>query len=355
MNGKNPNCRHNIDDSMMDSIDNDFKAYFLGLIASDGYICEVELGLSLNKRDVELLEKVREQICEHLPLKISENDFITLSISSTNMVKSVINHLKIFNGENDMSFPELDNDLKWAFIRGYFDGNGHYGVRKNGNPRCSITVKSYAILNELKEFCKLPCSISGNHIEWSGLSALDFLGKIYMGAPIYMKRKYDVFVDIINWKPTKYRMNPVPHRLPIFKYSKTCNEARPPEKNRLSDTGYDLHLIRKVKEVNGVHYYDTCIKVQPDYGYYFDLVGRSSISKTGWTLANNVGIIDQSYRGSIIVALVPTIENPSSIILPCKMVQLIPRKVIIMDEPEEVIDVEETERNNTGGLGSHQF
>ena len=169
-----------------------------------------------------------------------------------------------------------------------------------------------------------------------------------MGAPIFMKRKYDKFINIIN-------SNPIPSKLPIFKYAKTCDEARPPEKNRLSDTGYDLHLIKKVKEVNGVHYYDTCIKVQPEYGYYFDLIGRSSISKTGWTIANNVGIIDQSYRGSIIVALVPTIENPSPIILPCKLIQLIPRKVIIMDEPEEVIDIEETERNDTGGLGSHQF
>jgi dUTP pyrophosphatase len=150
-------------------------------------------------------------------------------------------------------------------------------------------------------------------------------------------------------------MNPVPRKLPVFKYAKTCDSARPPEKSRISDTGYDLHLIKKIKEVNGVHYFDTCIRVQPEYGYYFDLVGRSSISKTGWTLANNVGIIDMSYRGSIIVALVPSVDKPKDLELPCKLVQLIPRKVIIMDEPEEVIDIEKTERNDTGGLGSNQF
>lgn len=72
-------------------------------------------------------------------------------------------------------------------------------------------------------------------------------------------------------------------------------------------------------------------------------------------LANNVGIIDMSYRGSIIVALVPSVDNPKDLMLPCKLVQLIPRKVIIMNEPEEVIDIEETERNDTGGLGSNQF
>ena len=44
--------------------------------------------------------------------------------------------------------------------------------------------------------------------------------------------------------------------------------------------------------------------------------------------------------GSVIVALVAAVENPLPIILPCKLVQLIPRKLIIMDEPEEVIDIE---------------
>lgn len=100
-------------------------------------------------------------------------------------------------------------------------------------------------------------------------------------------------------------MNPIPKKLPIFKYSKTYDGTLPPKKSHISDTGYDLHLIKK-KKVNGIHYFDICIRFQSEYGYYFDLVGRSLISKTGWTLANSVGIIDMTYRGSIIVALVPS-------------------------------------------------
>lgn len=354
---KNPNARYKIDDSMFKKVDTDFKAYFLGIVASDGHIRKRDITIELNNRDIEILKKLRDGICENLTLKELNNNMISLTIVSTQMSKDIINHLGIEYDKKDSktSIPEFSEDLKWSFIRGYFDGNGCITIRKTRVPLCSISTDSHIMLESLKEFCGLPSSLSKNQIEWNGVAALDFLGKIYMGSPIYMKRKYDKFLSVISWDPTQYPMFPVTKPLPIFKYTKTCDDARPPEKSRISDTGYDLHLIKKIKEVNGVHYFDTCIRVQPEYGYYFDLVGRSSISKTGWTLANNIGIIDMSYRGSIIVALVPFIDKPKDLELPCKLVQLIPRKVIIMDEPEEVIDIEKTDRNDSGGLGSNQF
>jgi dUTPase len=300
---------------------------------------------------------------------------LCLTISSTQISEQTIKHLKINyeKKETVSSIPDLDDDLKWAFIRGYFDGNGCISPRKLGFPTCFISSNSQLMLQELKEFTKLPCSISSNQIEWFGLNALDFLGNIYMGSRIHMKRKYNKFIGIVNWK-RKTEMNTFPYSelgkythalhpglnkrlvgLPIFRYVKTLDDAIKPSKTRLSDTGYDLHLIKKIKEVNDVHYFDTGIKVELEYGYYFDLIGRSSISKTGWALANNMGIIDQTYRGSIIVALVKTVPNPIKIELPCKLVQLIPRKVIILNDPEEVVDFTETGRGNTGGLGSYQF
>jgi dUTP pyrophosphatase len=87
--------------------------------------------------------------------------------------------------------------------------------------------------------------------------------------------------------------------------------------------------------------------VQPENGYYFDLVGRSSISKTGWMVANNIGIIDASYTGTVIVALVKIDPDAHEIELPCKLVQLIPRQLILM-EPIEVDSLDDTERGDKG-------
>jgi dUTPase len=336
--------------SLMNNIDTDIKAYLLGLISSDGYISNDKITIYLHEKDIELLEKIQNKISSNISLRKVKDNMVSLTILSTNISKNVMNHLGISENNNIVSsLPNIDDNLKWSFIRGYFDGNGFICTEKTSKPVCIIKNNSELLLKEIKEFTNFPCSIYENKIEWYGVSVLDFLGKIYMGSPIHMKSKYQQFISIINWKISNN------YKLPMFKYSKTCNNAIAPKKSRTSDTGYDLHLIKKIKEVNGVHYFDTCIRVQAEYGYYFDLVGRSSISKTGWTLANNIGIIDQSYRGSIIVALVPVVSNPKPLELPSKLVQLIPRKVIILDEPEEVSDIEETDRNDLGGLGSRQF
>lgn len=133
----------------------------------------------------------------------------------------------------------------------------------------------------------------------------------------------------------------------IIKFKKTLEGAVTPSKNKASDSGFDLVLIKKIKEVNGVHYYDTGIQVAPPVGYYFDLVGRSSISKSGYMLANNVGIIDQSYRGNIIVALVKVNPEAPDLELPVRLVQIIPRKVHMFDM-QEVMELDKTSRGEKG-------
>ena len=135
-----------------------------------------------------------------------------------------------------------------------------------------------------------------------------------------------------------------------FHYVKTDPFAVDPCKAHHEDSGYDLHLLRKVKTHGNVEFYDTGIAVQPPLGYYFEVVGRSSISKSGYMIANNIGIIDQNYRGSILVALTKIDANAPSLQLPCRLVQLLPRQFIHMT-PVCVESLDETARG-TGGFGS---
>jgi len=135
-----------------------------------------------------------------------------------------------------------------------------------------------------------------------------------------------------------------------FHFHKTLVDAVTPSKAHAEDSGFDLTLVQKIKEENGVAFYDTGIAVQPPPGYYFEVFGRSSISKSGWMLANNVGIIDSSYRGSIRVALVKVVATAPDITLPCKLVQMIPRQFVHL-EPVEVDELTDTIRGE-GGFGS---
>jgi dUTP pyrophosphatase len=136
------------------------------------------------------------------------------------------------------------------------------------------------------------------------------------------------------------------------RFKKTHPLAVAPSKAHATDSGYDLVLVEKLKEVNNVTFFDTGIQVAPPPGFYFDLVGRSSISKSGYMLANNIGIIDNSYRGNIMVALVKINPDAPDLVLPARLVQIIPRRVWdlpLLDVGDD--DLSETARG-TGGFGS---
>lgn len=184
-------------------------------------------------------------------------------------------------------------------------------------------------------------NIGKNRIHLSPLNSLDFIGRLYSDDTITTMEGNSSFRNIF--------LNSNIDNVPNIKFVKSLEDAVTPSKSRLSDTGYDLTLIRKIKEENGVHFFNTGIRVSPSFGWYFDIVPRSSISKMGWMLANNVGIIDQSYTGDIIVALVPVVNNPKEIVLPLRIVQMIPRKVYncIFSQVETLDD---TQRANTGGI-----
>jgi dUTP pyrophosphatase len=135
---------------------------------------------------------------------------------------------------------------------------------------------------------------------------------------------------------------------------KKCDpDAVIPTKAHPSDTGYDLTLIRVSKDMSRsgqtIIMFDTGIAVCPPDGYYTEVVPRSSLSKTGYMLANSVGIIDSSYRGSIKVVLTGD-ETLHYLSPPFKGFQLILRK-LEEAEVEVVDDLDQTERGD-GGFGS---
>lgn len=143
-----------------------------------------------------------------------------------------------------------------------------------------------------------------------------------------------------------------------------------PTKAHPSDTGYDLTAIKIHKKVPSYYkgkqeqiylqmlknsmttLYDTGIIVKPSEGYYTEIIPRSSISKTGYILANSVGIIDNTYRGHLLIALTKIDNSKPDLKVPFCKCQLVVRKI----EPSRLVQVssfeeEKTERDE-GGFGS---
>jgi dUTP pyrophosphatase len=137
----------------------------------------------------------------------------------------------------------------------------------------------------------------------------------------------------------------------VIQYVVKDERAVTPSKAHKSDTGFDLTAISVFKRLpNGVILYDTGIAVKPPPNYYTEIIPRSSLSKTGWMLANSVGVIDYEYRGTLLIAMVRAVPDAPELELPFCRFQLVLRKL----EPAIMMKVDELDETvrGSGGFGS---
>lgn len=362
----NPNTKYMIDDNFFEEINLNEKAYLLGWIASDGHIKDNGFSVSIHKNDAKNIFNLFDDI---LNIKNNQHkkllsDCITYTINSKKIADDLCKHLKLpfskntkHKKSNIVQFPELNSDkLKWMFIRGYFEGDGHVNKPSINNriPKCAITSSSKDILESIKEFTKIPCSLYNDResykIEFNGLNAIDFLGQLYDDCQkLKLNRKYENYEDWLTWKPSLPGYN----RVDKFIFTKTRKDAVIPKKSRPTDVGYDITIIGIEKEFGDTKLYNTGIKIKVPYGYYLDLVPRSSIIKTGYIQANSIGIIDPTYSGEILVALTKLDKNMPDLQLPLRIGQLIPREIVNIEfiQVDSLDELHQTSRGK-GGFGS---
>jgi len=261
------------------------------------------------------------------------------------MQKKLVEAYRKGYNKDYLSFDVLDtNEEKLSFIRGLFESGGMYFgslLTLNGNFTNKLT-DYLCVLTQKPIACD---SISGQpYLELKGDRARDFVGILYNN--FIDDNLFTLNKDIVKGiKGTVFS-----YGSPLQFYLEDENAVLP-TKAYLSDTGYDLTIIKKVKDIgNKTALYDTGIVVVPPDGYYTRVVGRSSISKTGYTLANCEGIIDNAYRGTIKVALHKYDVMKPEIELPCKIAQLIIEKR--NDLPIEVIKEKPLSVRGEGGFGS---
>ena len=231
------------------------------------------------------------------------------------------------------------SSLKWSFIQGHLE---HYGNINHEDLKVVLTSTMGQLLESMATFADIPFLLEEPNLTYDDINAVDFLGKVYENGNIVRRDFYEKYVTLLTGKPEMET---------CFVY-KTCPEAIIPRQARVSDVGYDLSIIRKVKALNNVvSLYDTGIKIRVPHGYYTEIVPRSSLSKSGYVLANSIGIIDRSYNGNLYVALAKIDESADEIQFPFRCCQLIVRKQYHMRMKETKEDLEATARGE-GGFGS---
>jgi len=299
------------------------------------------------QNDQELIDKIKDP---YLIGYLSGLKNINMTYKPSDGFEEIYKQIKLLLPELKY-IPSLDAELAWEsiskkekrfFILGFFNS---CAIIQEDPVSVSVTCDTSAFAQTISTYIKLSCKVDEKVVTWEGVNAVDLFGSLYTKG-----YKSKPLIKPVTNKITQMMNNKKLSRFPTFKWKKVLEEAVSPVKQRYSDTGFDLHLVAEIKRIGDVTFYDTGIQIQPEDGYYFDLVGRSSISKCGYMIANNVGIIDASYRGNIIVALLKYDKTCPDLELPCRMVQLIPRQLVLCDM-EEVETLNTTERG-VGGFGS---
>lgn len=196
-----------------DSIDSHEKAYFLGLLYSDGYISStpygVNVGIALQLQDKYILDFLKQELGVNNKISIYKNS-AKFSVTCQNLYNKLLFYgIKENKSHLDFTLPNIDNKYINSFILGYFDGDGCVTIKSSGYSVVSICCNSKVFLEHIQKYLNAqnittrPITIEKrkhNNLYVLYLSKrenqLKFKNFIYKNSKIFLKRKYDKFLQI---------------------------------------------------------------------------------------------------------------------------------------------------------------
>ena len=326
------------DKDFFNPISSSHEAYLLGLLFQCGVNQDNSALIKLKLENKNVLSRINKLVFGN-SLFIHVND-THCSINIGDKAYSNYKNLDVTD------FDQLLSDSLFRhFVRGFIESNAYI----NDKPFAKFSSKSNDLLTYIITRLNIVSSVEKHNNKYEFVLScdklLDFLDLLYKDSKseIYTSKMFDFYKKLCTAYVYSNEFN-------AFKWVKLDENAVAPFKERASDSGYDLTLLKSIKRNGSVEFFDTGIAIEPPFGYYFDLVGRSSISKSGYILANNMGVIDRSYRGSIIVPLIKIDSTKPDITLPCRLVQIIPRQIHHL-QSIQVDSLSDTSRGS-GGFGS---
>lgn len=202
--------RHMFDEAIMDNIDCEWKAYFLGLMMADGCICTQDrvATITLVKKDAYILAPFAaifdSRLKEETPSGYGEqrgcavNPQMRLTMCSKRLCSSFIKHGCIPRKSLTLPWPTtIPESLMGHFIRGFFDGDGH--VNKTGNR--IMMISSDAFCRSMAEYMAKRYGVESRVVKEGKVSRILFRLEatnrlkviMYEGATMWLKRKRDRF------------------------------------------------------------------------------------------------------------------------------------------------------------------
>lgn len=206
------------DFNFFEKIDSEIKAYWLGFMYADGCVLpqdprgygEQEFKISVGKKDLEILEKFKEDIKSTYPIredasKNRKNENYQVQVLQSLRSQKTVEDLKrlgcVENKSLILTFPteeQVPKEFIYDFIRGYFDGdgsisehNGAYLISIIGTENFIKTLSTYfeggSVLPDKRKNNSWYFSLGGN------LQVIKAYHLLYDNKTRFMDRKYQKF------------------------------------------------------------------------------------------------------------------------------------------------------------------
>lgn len=200
--------KFDLNEDYFSNIDNESKAYFLGLLYADGCNNGYGFYITLKKNDIDILYKLKDAIGFSGDLKFIREKYVMLNISSKKMADILSKHGCNINKTVNGTFPIMRAELYRHFIRGLFDGDGYIGIDKRKQACFSIVGNSNIIVpvsEILNAECNLKINVRKPKRYHCDISIYSFGGNkqakrvmefFYKDSMIYLQRKYLKFKEI---------------------------------------------------------------------------------------------------------------------------------------------------------------
>lgn len=209
--------KYKINDNYFDTQSHNM-AYILGLFAADGNVSSKEnrLDLELSSADIEILEKIRNELKSERPIKVytcssgyTKNKLLFWS----KKIKDIFYEYGIVPNKTyskDFHFPyKLSKEYVIDYIRGFFDGDG--SITKTSGLSFELNSVNYQFLKDIKDFLKSyynietqisTCGMKGRNLELYRLycyndKARAIFNILYTQNSLFLQRKYNKWIELI--------------------------------------------------------------------------------------------------------------------------------------------------------------
>lgn len=204
------NATYNINTHYFDIIDCEHKAYWLGLLTSDGFVNDKEISICLKKDDIELIEKFRNDLSSEHPIKTNKDGNPVFTVCCRGLCKALksygLHNRKSWNLDINSIINKIPSEYENHFLRGLFDGDGsirYYNYQYLSKPQYHF---GYTGLQNVCEYIQNKFGIKRKLIHEGNVTytlvtrnqdkIMEIFNYLYKDATIYLSRKHKTFKEI---------------------------------------------------------------------------------------------------------------------------------------------------------------